>query len=63
MNRPAALTLAQELEMDRARMAAALDRIYRNAGFASAVAIHQSVMRGLVEAAKAEGAELSGWVT
>lgn len=62
MNHPAALTLAQELEMDRARIAAAMDRIYRNAGFAAAVSIHQGVMRSLVEQAKADGAEMSGWV-
>jgi hypothetical protein len=58
----AALSLAQELEMDRARIAAALERIYRAAGFPAAVEIHQGVMRSLVERARAEGAETGGWI-
>lgn len=63
MNQPAALTLAQELEMDRAHIMARLDHIYREAGFSAAVAIHQSVMRTLVERARSDGeGGLDGWI-
>lgn len=58
----AALSLAQELEMDRARIAAAQDRICRNAGFAAVIAVQRSTLQALAERVRNEGGELYGWV-
>lgn len=56
-----ALTLAQELELDRARIATAQDRIYRNAGFSAVVAVQRSTLVALAERVRAEGGDLQGW--
>jgi hypothetical protein len=59
---PAPLTPAQELEMDRAKMAVLIDRIYRRDGFSVAVEASQGVMRALVEKVREDGGSLEGWV-
>ena len=62
MNAPAPLSNFQATEVDRATIAAALDRIYRRDGFSVAVAAHQGVMRSLVEKVRDDGGSLEGWV-
>lgn len=51
----------QLVALDQARMAVAMTRIYRIAGFGAVVAAQQASLRSLAEQVRTEGGKLDGW--
>ena len=54
-------TVFQLVEIERARMAASLARIYRIAGFRAAVEAQQGILHALAEQVREEGGDLNGF--
>lgn len=52
---------AQLIEIERARIAVCMTRIYRLAGFGAVIAAQTGTLRALAEQVRDEGGELEGW--